>query len=571
MKTTLNIGLGVLIALALVAGGGALAHQRGLLTLRWPATSAEHDAQADGEEHKDGKEEPDAHDAPDHAAPEEGDADHDEHKDGDEEPDAHEGHDHSAHAGEEAPRLTQAARERAGIVMAVAGPGSVGKILDLPGEVAVNGDRVVHIVPQAFGVVREVAKSVGDRVATGDILAWVESDELAEAKLTFYNALAEIGCCEIEVPRAKEIFENTSRLLTLLEKDPDQKALRSLDGKEMGEYRATLVTAYAKHVAAKMTYEREAALRDKNISSVQELVQAEATLKEAQAGFMGAKDTARYKVLVAYTEAVQKRQGAEFAAVAAEHRLRLKGADDDVVKALRALVPKTASLKPCVCDDPNCKDGEFPSVLDTLGKDKRFAWYPLRAPVAGVITEKHIAVGERLTEESEAFTITDLSSVWVNLSVYPRDLECVKEGHEVSIEGSGHCTPDVRAPIAYVGPTLGAETRTALARVIVPNPTGHWRPGLFVTAQLATDETRAAVAIPKNAVQTIDGESVVFVEHEGESEPEPVPVKLGRSNRTHVEITSGLKAGDHYVVKGAFDLKAKIVTSGLDPHAGHGH
>jgi len=75
--------------------------------------------------------------------------------------------------------------------------------------------------------------------------------------------------------------------------------------------------------------------------------------------------------------------------------------------------------------------------------------------------------------------------------------------------------------------------------------------------------------VPKNAVQTVEGESVVFV-------PvgtvfEPVPVTLGRTDRERVEITAGLAPGTPYVIRGAFALKAKLVTSGLDPHAGHGH
>jgi cobalt-zinc-cadmium efflux system membrane fusion protein len=64
-------------------------------------------------------------------------------------------------------------------------------------------------------------------------------------------------------------------------------------------------------------------------------------------------------------------------------------------------------------------------------------------------------------------------------------------------------------------------------------------------------------------------EPVVFVDAtEGFK---PMPVSLGRGNASHVEVLSGLVAGQRYVTQGAFELKAKIVTSGLDAHAGHGH
>jgi cobalt-zinc-cadmium efflux system membrane fusion protein len=113
------------------------------------------------------------------------------------------------------------------------------------------------------------------------------------------------------------------------------------------------------------------------------------------------------------------------------------------------------------------------------------------------------------------------------------------------------------------------KTQTALARVVLPNPQGEWRPGLFVTAELAVGEENAPVVIPKTAVQRMGGDPVVFIETSDGLEP--VPVSLGRSNTTHIAVLSGLQSGQRYVAQGAFELKAKIVTSGLGAHAGHGH
>jgi len=70
-------------------------------------------------------------------------------------------------------------------------------------------------------------------------------------------------------------------------------------------------------------------------------------------------------------------------------------------------------------------------------------------------------------------------------------------------------------------------------------------------------------------LRELDLRDVVFVEHEGAFEM--APVALGRSDSASVEITSGLRAGTPYVSDGAFQLKAVVVTSALDSHAGHGH
>jgi cobalt-zinc-cadmium efflux system membrane fusion protein len=90
-----------------------------------------------------------------------------------------------------------------------------------------------------------------------------------------------------------------------------------------------------------------------------------------------------------------------------------------------------------------------------------------------------------------------------------------------------------------------------------------------VNADIAVGSIEVPVLVPKGAVLLLQGETVVFVEIDGGFKPDLV--KTGRSNKTHVEVLSGLSQGQRYVARGAFSLKAQIITSGVDPHAGHGH
>lgn len=484
----------------------------------------------------------------------------------------HEGHDDN----EERVELTPEQRERVGLKIATAGRGTIAMTAAFPGEVILNPDRTVHVVPRAAGIVRQVERTLGDRVKLGEILAWIESDELGEAKLAFYDKVAEVGCCKIELPRAKAIFENSNKLLTMLEKEPEEDELRKLAGLEMGEYRGRLLTAYAEYTTSKKSHERQLALHGKNISSEKQLLEAEAAFKKADAELVAAKDTTRYQVLIAYSEAARKRQLAEFEAVAAEQRLRLKGAEDEVIERLRALTPKTANLKPCLCDDPNCKEGELPSVLDTLSKDRRFAWYALRAPFEGVITEKHLTLGEKVGSEESAFTIADTSNVWVRFGVYLKDVASVRTGQRARVHltlsrtsNGAHPQGDLSGAIAYVSPVADERTRTVPARIVLENADGALRPGQYVTVHVDIQAKDAPVVIPKSAVQVLDEKQVVFIE-DGDGF-EAVQVKLGSSDRERIVVTSGLRPGQRYVVLGGFELKAKIVTSGLGAHAGHGH
>ena len=171
---------------------------------------------------------------------------------------------------------------------------------------------------------------------------------------------------------------------------------------------------------------------------------------------------------------------AVFDAIAAEKRLLLKGADDEVVAQLRALVPKVGGLEPCLCGDPNCKKDELPSVAETLRKDNRFAWYEVRAPFDGIVVGKHIAMGESIDETAEVFTIANLSSVWLDLEISQDAISSVEEGQTVTIR-----LPDdskSETTIEFVSPLVAPETRTALARGTLENPKGRFRPGTFVDA-----------------------------------------------------------------------------------------
>ena len=131
----------------------------------------------------------------------------------------------------------------------------------------INDDHLAHIVPRAPGIVRKVEKVLGDHVQKGEILAWIESEELAEGKLDFYMKATELGCCEIKLTRCREIFENIGKLLELLEKEAPQKELDKLDGLEMGEYRGQLLTAYAEYLAAREIHEREKRLRSRDAAA----------------------------------------------------------------------------------------------------------------------------------------------------------------------------------------------------------------------------------------------------------------------------------------------------------------
>ena len=366
--------------------------------------------------------------------------------------DDHDGHDHADDAS--IVRLTERELTECGVTMNVAGPGWLARRVVLPGEVRINDDNMVHMVPRVPGIVRQVRKSLGDEVKAGEILAVIESNDLADARVDYLAARERLALAE-------------------------------------------------------SNYGREENLWQKKITSEQEYLDARSELTEAR---------------------IELRSS--------EQKLYALGLTKGQVENLAG-------------------DG-----------DDVYTRYEIRAPFAGTVVDKHCTLGEKVGDESEIFQIADLSTVWVDLSVTQKDFPYVREGVEVSVS-AGYGIPDTRGRIDYVSPVVGQATRTATARIVLANADGQWRPGLFVSATIAAADTQVPVMIPRTAAQHLDEEWVVFVEADGGFEP--VPVTIGRSDEDHLEVLAGLEPGQRYVAEGAFECKAKIVTSGMDPHAGHGH
>ena len=192
-------------------------------------------------------------------------------------------------------------------------------------------------------------------------------------------------------------------------------------------------------------------------------------------------------------------------------------------------------------------------VLAIVESSETLAPYELTTLVDGVVIAKHITRGEAVASDHEAFVVADLGSVWVDLRVHQKDLGRVAAGQTLLLRAApGEQT--VSAPLRYVTPVVDPATRTATARVVLDNPSGAWRPGMFVAATVL-DAAPVEVAIPAGALQTVGGRPTVFVVSE---RVEPRPVVIGRRGRTRVEVLSGLAAGERLAVTNTFLLKAEL-------------
>ena len=356
------------------------------------------------------------------------------------------------------------AAKAAGIEIETAGPIRMKTILTLPGEIGLNKNKVAHVVPRLSGVVTEVRKNLGYRVRKGEVIAVIDSRELAEVKT--------------------EYIESVHRL----------------------EF-------------AQAAFVREERLWKKNISPEQDYLASRHALEDAEI----------------------TRQGSE-------QKLMSLGLSQNEL-ALLAVEPEGAVIE---------REVRAPFVSKALTR------YELIAPLDGMIIEKRISVGEAVKEDADIFIIADLSTVWGDITVYPKDIRTVRIGQNVTVQ-SKDLGVAATGRISFIGPLLGEQSRAASAHVDIPNPKGLWRPGLFVTVEIVQEEVLVPIAVLAEAIQTFRDWQVVFVQYGNQFEVRPL--ELGRSDGKWVEVVSGLSPGEKYATKNSFVLKADLGKSG----ASHDH
>ena len=178
----------------------------------------------------------------------------------------------------------------------------------------------------------------------------------------------------------------------------------------------------------------------------------------------------------------------------------------------------------------------------------------VRAPFAGLIVDKHIAVGEAAGAETKVFTLSDLGTVWAEVVVPAKDLEIVRVGTEALLH-SAASNEKVKGKVSFVSAMIGEETRSARARVVIDNPKQAWRPGLFVDVDVVTGSAEVPVAVEKAAIQNLDGKQIIYRRVKDGFVAQPIT--LGRSDGRLVEVVSGLSEGALYAADHSFTIKAE--------------
>lgn len=182
----------------------------------------------------------------------------------------------------------------------------------------------------------------------------------------------------------------------------------------------------------------------------------------------------------------------------------------------------------------------------------------LRSPLKGRVVEAKARRGQTVSPTDTMLVVADLSKVWVELTVFERDLPAVREGDQVDIRLPADKSTVFSGTVAHVAEVIDREKRAAHVRVELDNAQGRLRPGLSVTASIHASGPRAErLTVPRVAVTRIDGKPTVFVKA-GATAVEPREIKIGAEDADDVAVVEGLKAGEEVVTSGVLALKAEV-------------
>ncbi len=284
------------------------------------------------------------------------------------------------------------------------------------------------------------------------------------------------------------------------------QALAYFDSPEVGSVWAELVKARGKVALNRKALTREETLFQKRVSPEKDVLKARQDLAEAEADLCYAED-----------------------------RLRLLGVD-----AVQAHNGRN--------------DGQHPLI-------------PLISPINGAVIEKNVSEGEVVGPDKTLFIVADLSTLWLLIDVYEKDLAQVRLNAPVTVVVTAFPDKPFRGHVSHVADLVDEKTRVVKARVSVDNSSGFLKPGMFATATIdsAMGRTENLITVPDEAIFFEGTERYVFLQTGAETFVKR-HIAAGRTFGRQVELTEGIREGETIVVRGVFPVKAELKKESLDEH-----
>lgn len=342
-----------------------------------------------------------------------------------------------------------------------------------------------------------------------------KSAGIAVRPITMMSAAVPVSATaaiELNLDRSAKVSPRvTGKVMKILVSQGDRvkagQVLAWLDSVELDQIWSDYRKARGKVELAQKNLQREETLFEKKISPEKDVLKARQELGEAQADMYLARE-----------------------------RFRLVGVDVDQFAATQG-------------------NGRHPMI-------------PVPSPVGGVVIEKTVTQGEAVGPDKVIFMVADLSTLWVVIDVYEKDMSRLRVGAAVKASVTAFPDKTFKGRISYIADVVDEKTRTEKARVTIDNSGGLLKPGMFATVvtEARSGAAEKLMAVPDEAVQIEGAARYVFVQIAPDKFKRR-DIETGRTLGKDVEVISGLKEGEAIAVSGAFTLKSELKKSEIEGDA----
>ncbi len=434
--------------------------------------------------------------------------------------------------------------------------------LSTTGSVAANLNHQAPVMARLSGKVAAVPVNAGQAVRAGQTLLVVSSPDLFSAQAAYRDAQLRRAAAQATLLRLRRLAGLGQYSQPVLEQA--RTAFAQAQGEVQADKDAVNVAQFQAAQAQTQVglttrqLARDQALYAALLLSRQDLEQAQANAAQAAAAL----DAARSSVRQAVDRQVNAQKRGQIAQRALERQTRLAGSGalnaEQVGPAYSAYVQATHEV------EQNAANVRLLGAVPMDESDPGGGMLSVTAPIAGVVSDRFVAVGENVSPDKPLMTILNLTSVVVQLTVYQEDLAHVRVGQRVQVTSNTAPGRVFHGIVSVVSAALDPNTRTASVNCLIQNPQGALRPGVYVSGTIYGAARQDAVAVPFDAVQEMDGQHVVFTPTGKTGEFAATPVKTGETVNGLTQIISGLSPGQSYVGKNAFVLKSQMIKDTLD-------
>ena len=190
-----------------------------------------------------------------------------------------------------------------------------------------------------------------------------------------------------------------------------------------------------------------------------------------------------------------------------------------------------------------------------LAKAPSSALIPVLAPIGGEVVERLVSPGQVVQAgQTQAFTISDLRTVWVLANVYQGDLAAVRSGDDVVVQNDAY-PGNFHGRISYVSPALDPNTRTLQARIVVDNPGEKLKRDMYCTVTVTAGSIPNAIVVPDSSVLRDDNNQPFVYLAIDANQFGRRDVDIGQSLNGQTQILKGISPGEKVVADGSLFLQ----------------